>query len=271
MAPARDGAYVPLRLCGPVQPFVSSNRIGDQLIARFPGTCIAYDGYGITSADGMQAMPNLPMFPCVASDTSSPGIVSVPACFAAGAAIPAGNFWASDSGYDNISHAVFLYRGLSANATITFKCIAGLEVIPRVDSPILQFVAKPVRYSAGALAFYQAVAEEMRAVYPGSFNSLGTILQAVGQAAAAIWPTVRGMGASVIPYVDKALGFGQPAPMSTSQVVRLAKPARAMGQSSLQSALRSSIRQKTRRPRAPGRGKRSVSVSTRRSVGSRRR
>lgn len=141
MAPARDGAYVPLRLCGPVQPFVPAYRIGDALLYTLPGTAeIAYTGFGVTAADLTQALPSLPCFPCVASNTSTAGIVSVPACFAAGVSIPGANFWATDSGYDNLSHAVFLYRGLSANATVTFKCIAGLEVIPRIDSPILQFV-----------------------------------------------------------------------------------------------------------------------------------
>lgn len=265
MAPARDGAYVPLRLCGPSQPFVKSYFSGFALTTGNAGGTLGYPG-NVAAADGMPILDGLPCFPSVACDTSTPGYVAVPLWASLnGAVVPAGAQWAVDSGYDNLSQVVFLYRGLAASATVTFKCISGLEVIPRVDSPILQFVTKPVRFSAGALNFYQAVAEEMRNVYPGSFNSLGTILQAVGQAASAIWPTVRSVGAAVLPHIDKALGYGAPTPMSTSQAVTLTTPKRTFGQSTLQGSLRSALsKRKSRGPKQP-RSRRTASIASRSS------
>jgi len=241
MVPAKDGAYVPIRLAGPQQPFVQSykeefGRILAQIPAVAGPTYVSY-GSGPAFPDGTLPVPTVGRYPYVTGDVSGPaGETGSPFWQSA---VPANAMWCVDSGYDNINHTLFIFRGLSSTASITFKCISGLEVIPRVDSPVLQFTSKPVKYSPNALAFYQAVSEEMRMVYPSSFNSLGTILSAIGSAASRIWPVVRSIGSAVVPVLDKALGA--PEAMSDRQVVTTTARPGAMG-TTVQAVLKKTMR-----------------------------
>jgi len=244
VTPAKDGAYVPIRLCGPSQPFVSANaeKYGSVI---FQNPIIANPnlfsyGAGPLFPDTAFPSPMCGRYPFNLADTSSfGGLLGSPGWQGN---IPVNSQWCIDSGYDNVNHVVMIFRGLANSASITFKLVSGLEVIPRLDSPVLQFTQKPVRFSPNALSFYQAVAEEMRTVYPSSFNSFGTILSAIGSAASRIWPVVRGIGSALVPVLDKALGA--PEALSDRQVVTTTSQPAPMGSSTVQTAMRKTLRKK---------------------------
>lgn len=172
---AKDGIFVPHRLMGPtfefVRPFESITR-----------SCSLENGntYQIIHAAG-----------AVASSTligSHPVFVNAAGSTAAGfypwwvehtyltAARP------DDMGYDAVTTAVSIFRGLHKQATITVALHVSMECILQVDSPFRTLAGDPDEPDPRALSAYFEIAARMPHAYPASYNSLGLVLPAIARA-----------------------------------------------------------------------------------------
>jgi hypothetical protein len=99
-----------------------------------------------------------------------------------------------DTNLMSVSTAVVIGRGLATQASITVRVHMGLEYIPQEISPVLQFTKPAAIPSMKIVEMYHvALAELNRTVYPSSWNSFGTILNAIGTAVKAAVPLVTKM------------------------------------------------------------------------------
>lgn len=175
---AKDGVYMPLRLTGPDQPFadVESPICGNYLIA---GTDSAPERW-------------LPML--MQSRTGQFGaLVNIAQDDGYGGVLPGDVPWPNqvnrlggrallDTGYDNTSVGVCIFRNLaggsggSFSATLMVKVIVGLEVCPRPTTADRVYARAPARYEPRAIEAYYALANEMASAYPSKFNSLGMLM-----------------------------------------------------------------------------------------------
>jgi hypothetical protein len=219
---ARAGAYVPIRLSGPDQPFVDriytpgapfSPAINDQL------SCYPYLGTTFTTATNQPTPDQLAVTPinacAVVSGTWVNGIPSpstqipIP-CTTSGVT-------SADTGFDNLNTVVVLFRGLDPTASVTVKIVDVIEMVPNINSPFKQFVQPPAKFSSSAMALYHAVAQQTPEVYPADFNSWGKVWNVIEKVVREIWPIAK-------PAIVKAVSEGG---MSAAAQVRGGNPQRA--------------------------------------------
>lgn len=212
-APAREGAYIPVRLNGPAQPYIRGGRV----CGPVQDATATYGNIGAMSG-------------ALAIARAHP----ITTRLLTGFEFLGDGFddYTYNYGYDNTSCAVMIFRGLSPNASITLKYYAGLELEVFADSVVRQFAVAPTPYTPAALQAYYRVVSEMPAVYPASFNALGTLATAIISAARRLWPMVRpvfaaGASAAAATAGRKLVEAAQPAPLSERQVVAMrgGKPA----------------------------------------------
>lgn len=201
--PAKTGVYMPLRLNGPSQPFVKQATVGGGV---FYGVADLVDVARFRATRSVGERVPCAFYPL--SDklngnyvaTAQLPIGSMLPPFAAGA-LGDLQYQAADTGYDNVSVGVIIFRGLAPDASITLKFYDGLELVSAFDGPSRQFIEPPTKYSPAAMAAYYALAQEMPTCYPSSFNSFGTILASLGAVAKKLWPVVL----RTVPLVIDAL------------------------------------------------------------------
>jgi len=209
--PAKDGVYMPLRLCGPTQPFVQPCMVMDGTLVQYtqessgstPYDTSYYKGIpnfindDATGVDGQFTISCLPVPVCnpAPGDGVPPWATAVPV-------VVSGSFdyigfetafSVLDLGYDNCSHGVTIFRGLDPAATITLQMYVGLEIIPRTDSPVRSFVTVPPPPDPRALHIYYDIVNSMPVSYPAKYNSFGLLLPLLYRALRVVIPHVPGM------------------------------------------------------------------------------
>lgn len=185
---AKDGLYTVSRLNGPSQPFADVGwHPGSPFAAPLFNTGTFFNEVG--NEVGSYQPTQFPKFyPKVTT-----GLAQVCSWVNAGIVTPTiVNSQRFDTGYDNTSITVMIWRGLSgtsvAPSSITFKVIVGLETCPRPDSPFRTYIKEPAAYDPRAIEAYYAISLSLASAYPARFNSLGALLPLIGMAATRLWP-----------------------------------------------------------------------------------
>jgi len=227
--PAKDGVYMPLRLNGPSQPFVSSSGLAGRTLSRVyvDGvlnnvatalyTGLPYFATGTPAAptvsSGYNAVPSVAL--PLANPRNSVSTTSQYAGFAdvLTAGYNSGSYMSKfasfDTGFDNTATGVILFRGLSPLATVTLQTYIGLEMIPRQDSPLRAFVRTPCPPDRRAIDLYYDIANSMPTSYPARYNSFGALLPFLVEAAKQVLPQIP----ALIGWVtDKISARPRPAP-----------------------------------------------------------
>jgi hypothetical protein len=223
--PAKEGVYMPLRLAGPSQPFITRTSFYDKsmsLLARITGDPETY-GFGLydplsvrlNTADGTPefSYPFLPLLPMTTIDSGRENDDVAPFYPPwQGGPVPGTPYGVSgymtkfigdngagcwDLGYDNCSQGIIIFRGLSQQATITLQAYVGLEMIPCQDSPVRSFVRSPGVPDLRALQVYYEIANSMAVSYPARYNSMGLLLPFLVEAARTVLPHIP----TIVSYV----------------------------------------------------------------------
>jgi len=217
---AKDGVYIPHRLCGPTQPFAHTELpycLNSLTINNTPAliTGMTYGGMSYTN----QAVLGLPGAMYCTQYTQGP--ISF-----GGSAFPWINqVWNQvtepfrsgyDTGYDNMNVSVTIFRGLTSStgvggvggASIMLKAVCGLEVVTAPSSPDRVFCKPAACYDPRALEAYYAASLELRDAYPASYNAFGSLLSVLADVGARVWPYVRPVLSSVADRAADALRDG---------------------------------------------------------------
>jgi len=217
--PAKEGVYMPLRLCGPTQPFIFPRAASDVVLetygveSGFLDTILyrsmAVAASGPTSGPSFACSP--PTIGCYPRPVTNPSATQATTppwadsvVFSLTTPIYLDEFNGFDLGYDNVSQGMTIFRGLSAQATVTLQVYVGLEMIPRQDSPVRSFVRTPGEPDMRAIQLYYEIANSMAVSYPARYNSLGSLLPLLVTAARAVIPHIPFI-ASVVRDVYRAV------------------------------------------------------------------
>jgi hypothetical protein len=210
---AKDGFYMPLRQGGPVIDFADVN-------VKWPLVTQATAAISIVTDVGDEAcqLPHVPQITnwdnCTPPGTTSPYAVNT--AMVQYSTVSTAPFYGivlntpgTDTGYDHTNLGVAIWRGLggpgsgggSFGATVLVKVLVGLEFIPRPSS-IDRIFAKPAaQYDPRAIEAYFAIAMQLQAAYPASYNSFGDILGAIASVAGKVLPILK-----AIPVVGPIAG-----------------------------------------------------------------
>jgi hypothetical protein len=265
--PARDGVYIPLRLTGPSQPW--NPPIPPTGLCQTSGGDVYLSGVVAGQATLMGGANQVFVTPnnFVGGGVATGYSPSISMSFQNVLPLAPGSTtgYPVDTSYDAVRHGVIVFRGLSAAASITLKFFRGLEQRPLVDAPSRMYCRPPVKPSAVALQAYYAIANDMADCYPASFNSLGTILSAIGSVASRVWPTARKglmamMDAQDAPSARVTRGRSrglEGTPLATQQRVTYDEPAplRRRPASRVRSSIRSRSITSRGKPRRKRRGR----------------
>lgn len=204
--PFRNGAYLPKRFVNPAIDFVPMAALRESVrvfsstpaptrditLGLPPGINATQQTYVSTQFVPTTYLAGSSYPPCNWLDGTQAGTVP-------GSVMPEHY----DSAPSAMSHPVVIGRGLAPQASITIRAFVGLEYVPAWDSPVLQFSRAGVSPAPMIMDLYHAIVHDLGAtVYPSSFNSLGTILSAIGSVVKSAFPTVA---RAVLPPLGNAL------------------------------------------------------------------
>lgn len=192
---ARDGTYMPLRLIGPSQPFVTRGCAYDR--TQF-GTETSLEYVDFTSHEPLP--PTLPHTPQVeASGRVDPN------------PWPTVQNWileayaqesvVDDTNFDRCASSVQIFRGLSPDASVTIRMFCGLEMTIMPTSPFKGFVCEPAPPDQTAINLYYTMVNQMRTVYPAHYNGLSMLVPLLTSAASYLAP-------KLLPYAEKGIEAG---------------------------------------------------------------
>lgn len=239
---ARDGIYMPLHLTGPVQAYARTVRTNAWGTVPGAPTSLLYpcgfvSGYTATEfTTGAAVVPNNGV-----QGPTSPG-VSWPflATYATGLVTPDATpvnlpEYLLDTGYDNVNVGVIFFRGLAGGgalgSSIQIKVCAGLEAIPLPTAPNRIYTQEAAPYDPRAIEAYYTMCMELRDAYPASFNSLESILDAIGSAASKVWdvfsPALTQAAPAIIEHLMAGSTRERRLPLQPPMSVRRAQPARS--------------------------------------------
>lgn len=197
MGASRDGLYMPLRLAGPSQPFARSVPSG---VVNRPMQPVAMYASDVTQFPcGAMIVPTANRMASGSLNTNIPWVFSV-AMYnlpTGPGAVAAPQRIALDSAYDNINIGVVIFRGLQGgggggfSASLQLKTIAGLEIAPSPEAIDRVFTEEPSPYEPRALEAYYAICLELKDAYPGCYNSLEDIWDAIKSVASTIWDAAK--------------------------------------------------------------------------------
>lgn len=194
VAPAKEGIYMPFRLLGPSQKFVSrSTQLGTSFVDvdTTPTMVIGSE----TSVGLVGAIP-------VVLSNMDDGTYTVPywmrelTVYGANGHIPCISS-SADCGYDRVAVGVTIFRGLNHQSSITLRMFVGLELIPAPVSPLRTMVAVPPPPDKKALDLYYQIVAGMPMAYPSRDNGLGLIIPKILSA-------LRFLAPIVLPHVVSA-------------------------------------------------------------------
>lgn len=179
---AKDGVYIPHRLMGPQQSFVTThNRDSSDFYPD--GSSFRY-----FIAAPVSGTIRLPSQPRIIADASSdyPTVVR----------------WiddlttlcdVDDTNYDRCTSSVTIFRGLDPTSSLNLRMYVGLELVPTAQSPMRVFVRPPLPPDQKAMLLYYHLASSMRTVYPASYNQFSLLLPILTKA-------IRSLGTYIAPY-----------------------------------------------------------------------
>lgn len=180
---ARDGVYMPLRLVGPQQEFakLATAGVGFDNVASCTIT-------KVTNSQNLGIPQVLNFIPDNAGDAF---IGSV-----------RGNMnFQYDTGYDNTSVGVIIWRGLAATsggggfgASVMLKIIDGQEICPRPTAADRVYLKPALKYEPLAMQAYYAIMSEMACAYPARYNALGALLPLLSSVASRLLPAIASGG-----------------------------------------------------------------------------
>jgi hypothetical protein len=177
VGPAREGAYMPLKLAGPVQEMV-----GDAAILTTCDGKDNTDGYtGMYSARQTGAT-GIPANYWVVANGGGRSSYTLP-YRQTGTYNP--DFSCLSSGVDqHVNWGVVIFRSLPYEAALEVKVINVREVVPSRDSPWRRFVEPAEQFDEKAMRLYYQCAADMEQAYPARYNSLAMLLPIIKSALA---------------------------------------------------------------------------------------
>jgi hypothetical protein len=221
---ARDGAYLPLRLLGPEQPFVQTKQAFGRTRTYRDGAVVSYVDHTVTAAapTGNNSQANIGAFAefNVAYGQSAPWWQYVAASRETADSNPT---YVDDTGYDNVATGVIIVKGLSIESSLTLQLFVGLECILREQSPVRSFASAAAELDPFAMDFYYKIVNSMPFAYPASANSLGAIFPLIASKAMMV---AKSLAPHVLPAVGSLLSQG--AARINSAAVQRAENMRAM-------------------------------------------
>lgn len=185
VAPAKEGAYLPLRLLGPTQPYVAQRALKGEVVCTSPLPAAPSAFWRPAPTTGMGLHPA-----SSATVTTVPLLYSAVGEYGADLQVPwFNNAFGSatyptqgvltthnETGFDRLATGVMLFRGLHSAATITVKGYFGYQLVPRETSPLRSLVVVPPPADEQALRLYYSVVQRMPIAYPARDNGLGLLL-----------------------------------------------------------------------------------------------
>lgn len=185
---AKLGAYLPLRLCGPDQPFVAPLAAGAEAFLPNPAATGDLDVLFPTSAD-------VTFLPALVENLADQDTLT-------GQYVRSWVNPAYGSNVDNVATGVVIFRGLHRLATVTIKTYDSLEIATRYNGPSRQFMKTPREFSPRSLEAYYRISHSLDQVYPASFNSLGSILATIGKVIMGALPVVGPVLSAAVPLIE---------------------------------------------------------------------
>jgi len=188
MGESREGVYLPLKLAGPTQPFGCAQWCG-------PTENGAAQWYASTPTNTIQPGAMLQVAPFTNGlDVPWPYRYMYSSSVSAGFTTP--TVLAMDTGFDNTCIGVAIFRGLSGSNTgfgtsLQLKTCNGLELVATPEAADRVYAEHPAPYEPRALEAYYALCLELPDAFPASFNSLGSILDAIRSVASRVWNVVE--------------------------------------------------------------------------------
>nr|WPR18284.1 MAG: peptidase A21 family protein [Crogonang virus 57] len=183
---AKEGVFMPLRLLGPVQNFVSeASAIGASTLQTTP-----------TSAAENVCSQNVAG--TLSSSTSVPSVF-VPSYLGGGApSLTSGPWWLGaanalagridDTGYDHVATGVIFLRNLPYQASFSLQAYIGIEAVLDTSSPFRSLTMATAAYDPKAMQAYYDIVAGMPFTYPASYNALGAILPYISKAISVVAP-----------------------------------------------------------------------------------
>lgn len=191
VGPAREGCYIPQRLIGPSQPFVTPPYAQGRLQMNTGGFNTLFP-YVVQGSTEFWNPPCIPTWPNVRSQEDALGNSGngpawwISALYAGGSL--AGYNALADSGFDRCATGVVIYRGLDANAAVLLRAFVGLEVVTMPSSPFKTFMQPPASPDLKAMHAYYMLANNMNIAYPAKYNQLGLLIPALVSAIGTVGP-----------------------------------------------------------------------------------
>lgn len=214
---ARNGTFLPLRLLGPVQPFVREAPSIGQIL--YTDNLQAETTVAVSNAGTLASAKS---FPVGFSSWSGAGTF-YPWWVGELAAI-SGKI--DDTGFDNTAFGIISLRGVPYEASFSLQCYVGLEAVLDTESPFRSIMMSPPQYDPRAVQAYYDIVTSMPFAYPASYNAFGLLLPALASAVKAIAPTVMpviksvasavlpGVGAQLADMAGKAIGGTKAGPIA---------------------------------------------------------
>jgi hypothetical protein len=212
-AEARKGVYNVHRLLGPEQPLQKMSALPESWYSEFSFREHVWTACPIWAPSGLllSAASNAPVhapspamcvnalndcntvstfyMPDGTGPTSLPQTtLTVPPWLSEGAA----HFANLDSGFDNVSQSVTIFRGISISASIDVKRHLTLEISPTARSSLAPFVHPPLPYEPRALAAYFLISHHLAHTHSADANDLGKIFGKIMSIVSKILPAAAG-------------------------------------------------------------------------------
>lgn len=203
VGPAREGCYIPHRLLGPSQPFVTPY-IAQGRVQMNDGGFNFLSPTNVSGGQDYTNPPHLPALPIVRSAQTATQDASMGISWwvsAAYAGTVSGNEHMGDAGFDRTASSVVIYRGLDPNASILVRLFVGLEVMTFPSSPYRTFTQPPASPDMKALHAYYMLANNMNVAYPAKYNQLGLLIPALTSAIATLGPVLLPAAKKVVEAV----------------------------------------------------------------------
>jgi len=183
---AKEGVFMPLRLLGPTQPFVSE--VGS--IGKVQqGSALGPQVVTVVS-DATGANP---------SNTSMPSTF-YPSRLGGGGPDTGQPWWVNnslaiagridDTNYDNVAIGIVIMRSLPYEASFSLQRYVGLEAVLDTMSPFRSMAMSTAPFDSAAMKAYYDIAATMPFSYPASYNSLALVLPYIAKALETLRPHV---------------------------------------------------------------------------------
>jgi hypothetical protein len=198
-APARHGAYLPLKYAGDgawVTPdFPRGECFGSP--ANFSASDIVHINVDPGFIQNRVKMLNQYFVPVTWLNDNWVKVANFPDPISDPVVVP------PDTGFDEWGTGVILFRGLDPAATITIRVHDVIEQVPAATSPFRPFVKPPILHSPKALMLYSRVQQASPNAYPASFNSWGKVWDVIKDIAREVWPVAKAVAPIVVRAIDK--------------------------------------------------------------------